>query len=56
MNMMFSGCLSLKNLNISNFKINKDTDTSNMFFECPKLKKTPEIKKITGEKEKCICI
>ena len=54
--MMFSGCLSLKNLNISNFTINKDTKTSNMFFDCRKLRKTSEIKKIIGENEKCICI
>ena len=32
---MFYGCTSLKELDISNFKINDDTITIDMFKDCP---------------------
>ena len=38
MNHMFSGCLSLKKLNLSNFNTNNVTTCENMFYECISLK------------------
>ena len=35
---MFSGCSSLKELNLSNFNTNNVTDMSWMFFKCSSLK------------------
>ena len=31
---MFSGCSSLKELNLSNFNTNNVTDMTDMFYEC----------------------
>ena len=36
---MYSGCSSLKELNLSNFNTNKVTDMSYMFERCSSLKK-----------------
>ena len=35
---MFWGCLSLKEINLSNFNTNNVTDMSGMFFGCSSLK------------------
>ena len=35
---MFYGCLSLEKLNLSNFNIDKVTNTSFMFYNCSSLK------------------
>ena len=45
MSFMFSGCSSLKNINLSNFNTNKVNDMSYMFYECEKLKKDKVITK-----------
>ena len=36
---MFSGCSSLKELNLSNFNTNNVTDMYTMFYNCSSLKK-----------------
>ena len=38
MGYMFSGCSSLKELNLSNFNTNKVTNMDSMFYKCSSLK------------------
>ena len=45
MSYMFSGCSSLKEINISNFNTNNVTDMSDMFSGCEKLNKNGIITK-----------
>ena len=54
---MFENCESLVKLNISNFKINRETKTLNMFDGCSNLKKSNKIKKIISgvEDKNCAC-
>ena len=39
MSYMFSGCVSLKELNLSSFETANVTNMSNMFYKCRNLKK-----------------
>ena len=45
MNNMFDGCLSLTNINLSNFNTNNVTNMNNMFYGCRSLNKNNIITK-----------
>ena len=51
---MFSGCSSLKKLNLSSFNVNNKIDMSDIFFNCPLLKDLNLINKDSKKLKKLI--